>query len=487
MARKTTVFAGAAIVVAMRWLDRLMGLLSTLVLVRLLTPADFGVVAMATIVVGLIDVILDLGVHIALIQNRATTPEHFHTGWTIRAIQAAFAALIVFAASWPVADYYHDPRITAVMHVMAISVLIGGFENIGIVMFQKNMTFGRDFKFFFLKRLLGVVISIIAAFTLRSYWALIIGSLGSRLGGVALSYALHDFRPHFSLKKAAEIWSLSQWVLVKNIGSYVDARIDKLIVGRRFDATNMGAYTLADELAALPSTELLAPLGRVLFPAFVDARSDTSNLRRIFLLALGVQAVVGVPAAIGITLVARDAVLAVLGPAWVIAIPFVQVMGLVNALLCLVASAGYVLLALGKARTLSYCAWTQVVIFALLLFLPSQVAGAIWIAILRLIVVAASLAIYTYVTLREMPNLRLRDLLECCWRPLAATAAMAAVVMVVPLPDDLPALASLMAKVVIGAAVYVSAVFVLWNLARRPDGAERYVLQKLQNFRRRPR
>jgi len=155
----------------------------------------------------------------------------------------------------------------------------------------------------------------------------------------------------------------------------------------------------------------------------------------------------------------------------------------VNALLCLVASAGYVLLALGKARTLSYCAWTQVALFGLLLLLPSDSMGALWIAILRLLVVCASVVIYTYVTLNEMPNLRLRDLLGCCWRPLAATAAMAVALLVASLPDGLPVLVSLVTKIAIGAAVYISAVFVLWYLARRPDGAERYVLQKLQAFR----
>jgi O-antigen/teichoic acid export membrane protein len=486
MPGKSTVFAGATIVVAMRWMDRLLGLLSTLVLVRLLTPADFGVVAMAAIVVGLIDVVLDLGVHVALIHNRATTDEHFHTGWTIRAMQAAIAALIVVAASWPAADYYHDPRIAGVMHAMAAAVLIGGFENIGIVMFQKNMTFGRDFQFFFFKRLLGVSISIIAALTLRSYWALVIGTLGTRIAGVALSYVMHDFRPRFSLKKAGEIWTLSQWVLIKNIGSYVDSRIDKLVVGRRFDATTMGAYTLADELAALSSTELLAPLGRVLFPAFVDARSDAVNLRRIFLLALGVQALIGLPAAVGITLVAAEAVLAFLGPAWAIAIPFVQVMGLMNALLCLVASAAYVLLALGKARTLSYCAWTQVGIFALLLLLPSDSMGPLWIALLRLAVVFAGFLIYTYVTLREMPDVRLPDLLRCCWRPLAATGAMAIVLLLAPIPTELPALAALVTKIGLGAMTYISAVVMFWYMAGRPDGAERYVLDKFRHLTRRP-
>ena len=76
-AKRHGIFSGALIVVGMRWTDRLVGLLSTLILARLLVPADFGVVAMASIVVGLVDVLLDLGVNVALIHNRDATKEDF--------------------------------------------------------------------------------------------------------------------------------------------------------------------------------------------------------------------------------------------------------------------------------------------------------------------------------------------------------------------------------------------------------------------------
>ena len=466
----------------MRWLDRLMGLASTLVLVRLLAPADFGVVAMAAIVVGLIDVVLDLGVHVALIQNRNATDEHFHTGWTIRLLQATLAALIVLAGAWPIADYYHDARVIAVMQVMALTVFIGGLENIGVVMFQKHMEFGRDFRFFFLKRLAGVVISISAAITLHSYWALVIGSLGARVAGVVLSYVLHDFRPRFSLAKTREIWSLSQWVLLKNIASYVEARLDKLVVGRRSDATTMGAYTLADEIAALPSTELLAPLGRVLFPAFVEARASPSNLRRIFLLALGIQMLVGLPAAIGISLVAKEVVLAVLGPSWAMAIPFVQVMGLVNALSTFIGCTGYVLLALGRVKTVSYCVFMQVGLFVLLLagFASSD---AYHVVLMRLAVAFAGAIAFAWVTLRALPDVAWSDLLATCWRPLVATATMAAVLLITPLPNDLVPIMALAVKIALGATTYVLITFGLWLASGRPDGAERYAQEKLLHFK----
>ena len=192
---------GALLVVGMRWSDRLIGVISTLILVRLLVPADFGIVAMASIVVGLVDTLLDLGVGSALIQNRHAGRDEFDTAWTLRLAQSALAAIVLWFIAPYAAESFRDPRVLDVLRLMALTVLLGGFENIGIVSFQKNMEFGRDFRFFFLRRLSGFSATIVLAFLLHSYWAMVIGALVGRLAGVGLSFVLHDFVDHFRSPK----------------------------------------------------------------------------------------------------------------------------------------------------------------------------------------------------------------------------------------------------------------------------------------------
>src|SRR5262249_32961080 len=157
--------------------------------------ADFGLVAMAMVLVGLLDVLLDLGVSAALIRDLGAGSEDFHTAWTLRLAQATVAALMLVACAPVAADYYDDERIVAILRAIAITVFVGGLENIGTVSFQRNMEFGRAFQFFFLKRVIGVAATITAAIVLRSYWALVIGSLVSRLAGVGVSYWVSGFRP----------------------------------------------------------------------------------------------------------------------------------------------------------------------------------------------------------------------------------------------------------------------------------------------------
>ena len=172
VSRSVSAVVGALIAVGIRWTDRLIGLVSTVILARLLVPDDFGIIAMASLVIGLIDVLLDMGVNITLVQNKHATQDDFDAAWTLRLMQSGLAAVAIFLAAYPAARYFHDPRVTGVVQALALSVLLVGFENIGIVSFQKKMEFGQEFRFFFGKRISGFLITMVAAWyhTVTGLW-----------------------------------------------------------------------------------------------------------------------------------------------------------------------------------------------------------------------------------------------------------------------------------------------------------------------------
>ena len=453
-----SLFANALIVVAMRWTDRLIGLISTLILARILTPEDFGIIAMASVLVGLVDVLLDLGVNMALIQNANADDEDYHTAWTIRLIQSAAVGAIIFALAPLAADYYRDPRVADVTRLMAVGMLVGGFENIGVVCFQKSMAFGQDFRFFFIRRLAGFVVTIALAVTLESY----------------------PFRPRFSLSRVRHLWSFSQWALIRSIGVYFDTQFDRFLVGRISGASTMGAYTLATEIAQMPSTELLQPLGRVLFPAFVATKHDPARLREAYLVALAVQALLAIPAGVGLACVADRAVMIMLGTQWASAIPFVQTLALVFSLAALSHAAGYLLITIGKIRTLSLFVWVQNIVFLSIAGLMFSSLSAIDIAHLRLGVAAFGLLLFLGVILLEVRELRATDLLRAIWRPATAAGLMALTDTLVSFPDSLPLLLAFLLEVALGALSYSLALLGLWALSGRPQGAEAYILAKLK-------
>jgi O-antigen/teichoic acid export membrane protein len=433
---------------------------------------------MAYTVIGLVDVMFDFGVHVALIQNSQATHDDFHAAWTLRLLQCLAAAALVLALAPATAAFYGDDRIVDVMLVLAAATLLPGLENIGVVSFQKELRFSREFIFAGAKKLAGFVITIALAIWLRNYWALVIGTIAGRVAGIGLSYALHPFRPKPTLQAMRPLLSISSWVLAGNVAAYLATRVDKFIVGRRAAADTMGAYTVADELAALPTTELLAPLGRVLFPAFSLMRDEPERLRDAFRMAFGVQCVVAMPAAVGMAVLAEEVVLVLLGEKWTEAIPFVRILALAGLAVALSHAGSYVLMALGRVRLLAANHWALFVAFVAfaVLVLPTQPPEGIALTRVGLGVLASGVILAAVVRLNVAD---ITDLARAAWRPAAASAAMAAVVAGIRAAQSWPPSLALAIEVLIGGATFAATLLGLWWLSGRPPSAEALVLEEM--------
>ncbi len=482
---RSSVSRGALLTIAMRWTDRLVGIVSTLILARLLTPDDFGVIAMALIAVGLADVLMDLGVNVALIQNRNATQAHYDTAFTLRLIQTTLATALLFAVAPLAAEYFQDPRVAPVLQCLAFTLLLAGLENIGIVALHKNMQFGAEFRFLFARRIAEFTLTIAAALWLRSYWALVVGTLAGRTVGVGLSYAMHPMRPRLSLERFREIFAVSQWMLVRGIGEFFHNNLHRMLVGRWAPTPTMGAYTLADEISVLPSAELLAPINRALFPALAEAKDRSDALKRMFLLAQSIQTLIAIPAAVGLALVAEEAVVVLLGEKWRLAVPFVQVLALVAIAHAITSCGGYVLLVLGRMRSVTLVTWSQVALFAALALTLLRGGEALEIAGLRLAVAAAGIGLSLWLILRALPSVRIGELAAASIRPLAAAAVMTFAVTALGQAEELGPALLLVAKIGLGLLTYPAAVLALWWLAGRPAGAESWLLERLHTLRRR--
>lgn len=476
--RVYSTFAGSLLTVAIRWTDRFIGFISTIILARLLMAEDFGVIAQASLIIAFANVLLDFGVHVALIRDPRAEQAHFDTAWTIRLIQTAFSTVLLLLAAPYAADYFRDARVEPVIMFLALQPLLGGLENVGLIQFQKNMEFGAEFRFLFIRRAVGFVVTIVAAITLRSYWALVFGTLAGQSFGAVLSYVVHPMRPRLSLSKFGEIFSVSQWMLVANIGTYLRNSLHRLLVGRWASTDTMGAYSIADEISTMPGAELIAPINRALFPAFAKVKDDIVLLKEKLLLAQGVQTLIVVPVAVGFALVAPEAVLILLGERWTAAIDFVEILVLVSIAQSLTASGAHVLLVLGRIRANVIYVWLQVVVFFSLAMTFYFESDAIDVAELRLLVASAGIMALFWLLLRAIPVLRVRDIVGASIRPIIGAALMAAAIKPLTQYVEWSLFEMLALKIMVGAPVYVGAVMAMWLFSGKPSGAESYCLQK---------
>ena len=469
----------AVVMITMRWIDRLIGIASTLILARLLVPDDFGIVAMASLVVGFADVIFDLGVNVALIQKKSPEKSFYNTAWTLRILQSTCVVTFLFLMAPFAADYYNDERVTNAIRVMALSMFIMSFENVGIVNFQKELNFIADAKFTLSKRLISFFIAIILTLIFNNYWGMILGTLCGRFFSTILSYFVHPMRPWFSLAYFKDIFSISQWVLIKNISQYLDRSLHIIFVGGISKTNITGGYTLAGEISDMPGSDLLAPINRVLFPAFARVKDDRNELTKLLLLAQSIQIIVTFPVCIGLILTASEFVPVALGEKWIFIIPFIQILALSNIIQSISSSANYVLTVIGQIRVLAITSWAQILIFGLFILLLRSQLDAVLIAKIRFFSIIFAFTISYYILTRYVPTVSIFKMIKGVIRPTLGCSAMIAALLAIDNFILLPIPVMLAVKVAAGIVVYSVAVLVLWLISGRPDGAESYLIEKI--------
>jgi O-antigen/teichoic acid export membrane protein len=478
--KSTSIAGGAVIMIAMRWIDRVVGVVSTFILARLLVPDDFGIVAMASVVVAFADVIFDLGINVALIQKKDPSQAYYNTAWTLRILQTAAVAMVLIILAPFAADYYKDPRVMGAVQLMALSMVIASFENVGVITFQKELRFADDARLMLFKRLVGFFITIALTLVLQSYWGMIIGALCSRLAAVTRSYMVHPMRPRFSLAEFKSIFGISQWVLVKNISVYLDRNLHIFLVGGMGKTGVTGGYTLANEIADVPGADLLAPINRVLFPAFARVKDNLAELTRLLVRVQAVQVIVTFPTCVGFVLTAHEFVPVALGEKWIFIIPFVQILALSNIIQSISSSANYVLTVIGQMRLLALTSWVQIIIFGLGLALLHNQIDPQRVAAVRMAAIVLTFGVSYWLVMRNIPGLTVAMLARGTGRPILGCLAMVLALLMLEAEVAAPLVVMLCMKVVLGAVTYVGTVLGLWHLSGRPEGAESFFLDKLK-------
>ena len=477
---------GAFWMILFRFVTRGIGLISTVILARLLMPADFGLVAMAMTIIAAFELMSAFSLDVVLIQNRDAGRSHYDTAWTFSVIAAALQALILFAIAPWVAHFYSDQRLTAVVWLLALGVLVQGFENIGIVAFRKDMEFHKDFKFQVAKKLVSFAVTMALAFWFRNYWALVGGMLVSRVMGVAFSFIIQPYRPRFSLEAKGELFHFSKWLFINNLLFFANNQSANFILGKLAGPHALGLFTLSYEISNLPSTDLVAPINRAIFPGYAKMAHDLSMLRQGFLNVLAPIALVSFPICTGIALTAEPLVYVMLGKKWQEAIPLIQILALAGLTQAVQNNKGSVYLALGRPRILTLLAGVHVLMTVPAIILGALKFGALGAAKALLVVLILQVPM-NYVVLFRVLKLQWAEFLRVIWRPFSATIIMVAVTqsVIFYLPESdtlLTNLLNLSVESTVGIITYLIAVALLWKIFETKPTIENLIFNKVSQF-----
>ena len=470
--------SGSTWMVGMRFAVRGIGLLSTVVLARVLTPADFGVMAMAMLLIGFIEVFSDIECQYALIRHPDPDRSHYDSAWTM-GLGLNTAASILIVAIAPLAPlYFGDARIVPVIQLLSLRLFLSGLVNIGTVEFRRSLNFAKEFQFGVTRKLLTFGVTLTLAFLWKSYWALAVGVVVGHALEVVLSYIMHPFRPRLDLSRFKELWGYSVWLLFAALGRYLEGRIDEVVVAGVAPPSDLGTYAVGTEVGQLPVTEVLDPVARALFPNYARLAANLNDLARAYLQVLSGITTIAVATSVGIALVAPDLVVVMLGPKWADVAPLVVWFALAAGINGICNTVFPVLNAAGETRLSAIQTWMRVALYVPCMLWAATAGSLVYFAMAKLAVAVVLIPTF-FVRLRQIVPVTWSELGHSVWRPPLAAAVMAVAVKALDqsvLTTDV-AFLRLGACAMVGAAVFIATQLSLWAVAGAPAGFERILLR----------
>lgn len=472
---------GATWMMAFKVIDHGIGVVSILILARLLVPADFGLVAIATAIVGFIALLAQFSFDTALIQDQQAGRDSYDTAWTITLAFGAFIALILLGVAGPLATFYEDPRIEAVMYFLALGSVVEGCNNVGVVEFRKNLQFHKEFVYMASRRMAGFVVTLILAFLWRDYWALVAGILATKAVALVMSFAMHPYRPRLSLAAGHKLFRFSKWLMINNVITTVREKLADFIITKVAGTAGLGIYTMSYEIPNLVTTEMVSPINRALYPTYSKLSENLPRLGEAVTRVTSVLALVILPAGLGVAAVAEPLVHVALGSKWIDCIPLVRILAFYGLVGAVASNFYYVFLALGKPQRITTLAIANLAILIpsmLYLTLKFGPLGAAWALLLTRLCTMPMSVVLGVVDAK----LQVSRLVSGLWRPAVAGTAMFFLVRAflaeqVTDVSPLPQMIELIVAVALGVVSYVGLLALLWLIAGRPRAAEHELLE----------
>lgn len=264
--------------------QKIIGLLSFLVLARLLTPADFGIMAIVLIAPKFLLLVTETGFGSAAIQRKGDIKHYLNPIWTLGILKALFIALILFVAGSSIARFFHAESAQLAIQLGGLLILISQLHNAGEIYFFKDL----DFKKIFIRNTTRdatyVLVSLLTLLYTHSYWALVAGTFASYTVEAFITYVLHPYRPSFSLKwrTLRDLIGYGKWIAVQGWISQIYGLIENTVVGRITGVTNMGLYSKAKSLASVVPGFLGSIITPISFPAYAKIKNSQEKIKEGF-------------------------------------------------------------------------------------------------------------------------------------------------------------------------------------------------------------
>jgi O-antigen/teichoic acid export membrane protein len=351
MHSKEKVLSGVKWVSVSTFGRRILALLVNIVLAHLLVPADFGLVAMAAVVLGFIEIFKDLGTGAAIVRQKELRDIQLSTVFWFNVGFGTVATVAALLLAPFVAIFYHEPRVTPVLQAMAISFLMSAMTIVQMSVLTWKMEFAKIAKIELAAACVSYVVGIGSALLGYGVWSLVYQVLVNSLLALMLFWFASPWRPTFGFVWA-EIKSILNYSLNLsgyNIFYFFASNADNLLIGRYLGSKDLGYYDLAYRLMSFPLQAISAVFGRVMTPYYAQAQDNLSRFRQTYLRVAVMIAFITFPLMVGLFATREHFVLSVFGPSWYPVIPLLALFAPLGAIRSVLTTSGSIYQAMGRA------------------------------------------------------------------------------------------------------------------------------------------
>ncbi len=452
---------GGAVTVGAQGCKFVLRMGSTVVLARLLTPDDFGLVAMVAAVTGFVLMFSDMGLSASTVQRREISHEQVSTLFWLNVAISVVIAVVIAAVAVPIAWFYDEPRLIAITLLVALCVPLIG------VAIQHQALLRRQMRFASLAALdvaglaIGVGTAIVLAALGAGYWALVFMPITSALAASAGAWVVCGWRPGMPVYGCGirPMLAFGGYLTGFNFVNYFNRNLDNVLIGRVWGAVPLGLYTRAYGLLMLPLHQINAPVSAVAGPALSRLQDDGNRFRKYYTKGLSLVAFVTFPLIVFLMISAGDIVMVILGPQWLDATVIFRFLALAALVQPICNTTGWLYIALGRTDRmfkwgLFASLWIVASFFVGLPYGPRGVALCYGVATLLL-----TIPCLVYAT-RGTP-IAMGDIARAVWHPMLASvvAGVVGVSAIQVVGDGLSAPVRLLGALVLHATIYLMILF----------------------------
>lgn len=303
-------------------------LIISIIIARILSPNDFGIIGMTAIFMAVATTLLDSGFGNALIQNQKRNETDYSTAFYFNAAVGVILYIILYFSAPSIARFYETPILIPVCRVIGLTLILNSLTIPQTAKLTAEFRFKELSYITIISQLITGIIAIIAAYNNAGIWALVLQSVSSCFLRIILIEYVTRWIPtkRFSMQSFKWMFSFGSKILCSGIINTIYNNLYTLVIGKIYNPTQVGYYTQGDKFAVLPSNTLLQIVMKVAYPLMAEVQNDTEKLRNAYLKFLRIPIFILYPVLIGLIVYAHPLIYLLLGEKWLPAVPILQIL-----------------------------------------------------------------------------------------------------------------------------------------------------------------